>query len=110
MQFLPFVRLKVSLGLFLFFFFSHHAVQAGSATWNAAPSNDRWTTTGNWTPSTVPNSPADTATFDVSSVTKITVPSDVEVASIVFNPGASPFTIMTRRSLPERLFPSAVRA
>ena len=42
---------------------------------------------------TVPNGPADIATFGSSSVTDISPSADTEVNGIVFNPGASAFTI-----------------
>src|SRR5262249_4773685 len=47
----------------------------------------------NWTPITVPNGPDDVATFAVSNTTDITVGISTEVNSIVFNPGASAYTI-----------------
>jgi len=74
--------------------------QAGSATWSASPIDGVWTEPGNWMPATVPNSPTDIATFATSTITKVTVPIDVEVDSIIFNPGASAFTIMTRAVSP----------
>jgi fibronectin-binding autotransporter adhesin len=46
----------------------------------------------NWIPNTVPNGPDDIATFDVSNITAISA-SDIDVNSIVFNPGASAYTI-----------------
>ena len=45
--------------------FSIQVSQAGSATWNLNPASDLWSTASNWTPATVPNGPADTATFDI---------------------------------------------
>ena len=42
------------------------AVHAGSATWSANPINGNWNTAANWMPNTVPNGPADTATFATS--------------------------------------------
>jgi autotransporter-associated beta strand protein len=68
---------------------------AGSATWNLNPTDGVWNTATNWTPPTVPNGPADTATFGVSNTTDIENNStgDIEVNGIVFNAGASAFTI-----------------
>ena len=66
---------------------------AGSATWNLNPTNGDWNTAANWTPSTVPNGAADTATFDTTNKNVVALSSDVEVSSIVFNPGASSYTI-----------------
>ena len=70
-----------------------HAASAGSATWNLNPLTGDWNTAANWTPATVPNSSADTATFGVSNVIGISLSANTEVNSIVFNPGASAFTI-----------------
>ena len=67
---------------------------AGSATWNLNPINGDWDTAENWTPNTVPNSPSDVATFDVSNITAVTFTRfDLVTANVVFNPGASAFTI-----------------
>ena len=66
--------------------------QAGSATWNLNPATAEWNKAGNWTPTTVPNGPDDTATFDVSNLTSLTL-TQAEVASVVFNPGASAYHI-----------------
>ena len=66
---------------------------AGSATWKLNPGSDDWNTATNWTPETVPNGPADTATFNVSDTTEVSISAPTEVASIVFNAGGSPFTI-----------------
>lgn len=70
---------------------------AGSATWQLDPRNQDWSTAANWTPATVPNGPNDIATFDVSNVTGISISGGlgglIEVNSIVFNPGASAYTI-----------------
>ncbi|PYL71351.1 MAG: hypothetical protein DMF26_19480, partial [Verrucomicrobia bacterium] len=66
---------------------------AGSATWKAAPGTGDWNTATNWMPATVPNSPTDTATFATSSITGLSLSSLIQVNSIVFNAGASAFTI-----------------
>lgn len=66
---------------------------AGSATWTLNPSSGDWNTAANWTPATVPNGPADTATFDVSTTTAVSLTGGVQVDGIVFDAGASPFTI-----------------
>lgn len=44
---------------------------AGSATWNLNPATSDWNTPVNWTPASVPNGPADTATFAVSSTSPV---------------------------------------
>jgi autotransporter-associated beta strand protein len=41
----------------------------------------------------VPNGPADTATFDSSNTTNVSLSANTKVNGIVFNPGASAFTI-----------------
>ena len=66
---------------------------AGNATWKAAPGTGDWNTAANWMPATVPNSPTDTATFATSSITGLSLSSLIQVNSIVFNTGASAFTI-----------------
>ena len=66
---------------------------AGNATWKAAPGTGDWNTAANWMPATVPNSPTDTATFATSSITGLSLSSLIQVNSIVFNAGASAFTI-----------------
>jgi autotransporter-associated beta strand protein len=68
---------------------------AGSAIWDLNPGSGDWNTATNWTPATVPNGSADTATFDVSNTTVVTLSASAEVNGIVFNAGASAFTIAT---------------
>ena len=68
---------------------------AGSATWKASAANDEWFNVNNWVQRTIPNSPGDTATFASSNRTSIDIAFNVEVNGIVFNPGASAFTIAT---------------
>ena len=47
-----------------------------------------------WTPATIPDGPADIATFGVSNAPEVRVSNTpTEVSEIVFSPGASPFTI-----------------
>ena len=66
---------------------------ADSATWNLNPTSGDWNTATNWTPNTVPNGPADVATFAASNQTAISLSAITIVDSIVFNTGASAFTI-----------------
>jgi autotransporter-associated beta strand protein len=70
-----------------------NAVFAGSATWSTNPTTGDWNTAANWMPNTVPNGPADTATFASSQITKVSMSAGVEVDSIVFAPSADGFTI-----------------
>jgi len=69
------------------------AVYADSATWNLNPTNDHWNRAVNWTPATVPDDSNDVATFDLSNTTAISLSATTRVDSIVFNPGASAYTI-----------------
>ena len=69
---------------------------AGSATWLASPATGSWGTAANWTAGGPPNGPSDTATFDVSTITRISISRDTEVNGIVFDAGASAFTIGAR--------------
>src|SRR5690242_21029793 len=66
---------------------------AGSATWSTNPVSGDWNTAANWTPNTVPDGPTDIATFSTSNVTTISLSGAIEVAEIVFNSGASQFTM-----------------
>ena len=66
---------------------------AGSATWKSQPPTTPWNNTANWTPATVPNGPADTATFATSQRRTITPTEPTEINSIVFSPGGAIFTI-----------------
>jgi len=66
---------------------------AGSATWKANAANGEWFSANNWVQGTIPNAPVDTATFGSSNRRSIDIPFNVDVNGIVFNPGASAFTI-----------------
>src|SRR5947208_5481019 len=67
---------------------------AGSATWATNPTSGDWNTAANWRPNTVPNGTSDVATFGTSNVTDV-INSDmiVNLGSLVFNSGASQYTI-----------------
>src|SRR5215471_9700086 len=82
---------------------------AGSATWKASAANDEWFNVNNWVQGTIPNSPGDTATFASSNRTSIDIFAfDMELNGIVFNPGASAFTIATNLQVAPRLTISGV--
>jgi len=66
---------------------------AGSATWLASPANGDWNNAANWTAGGPPNGTSDTATFHVSTITDIFLSDDTDVDGIVFDAGASAFTI-----------------
>jgi autotransporter-associated beta strand protein len=68
---------------------------AGSATWKFDPTTDDWNTATNWNPETVPNDPADVATFGSSSTTALSISAPTHVDSVVFDPNASAFTLST---------------
>jgi len=67
--------------------------RAGSAAWKTTPAGGDWNTAGNWTAGGPPNGSADTATFASSNVTSVSDSLNTEVNGIVFNAGASAFTI-----------------
>ena len=75
------------------------AVYADSATWNANPVDNDWNNPANWTPNTVPNGPNDIATFGVSQTTGISLSTSVGLNGMVFNPGASVYTISLTGSI-----------
>lgn len=67
---------------------------AGSATWLANPSSGDSHTPSNWTPGGPPNDPADTATFDSSTVSNLLVSATTFVDGIIFNAGGgTPYAI-----------------
>jgi autotransporter-associated beta strand protein len=71
--------------------------QAGSATWDLNPGSGDWNTATNWTPATVPNGSADTATFARSNTTNAS--GGVTVNGITFTPAASAYTITASLTL-----------
>jgi len=78
---------------------------AGSATWSNSASSSDWNTAINWVPITVPNGPADIASFSSSAQTNVSLSTDTEVNAIMFDPGASAFTIShTSHSGPSTFF------
>jgi hypothetical protein len=62
---------------------------AGSAMWNQVPGNGDWNSAANWTPGSVPNGPADTATFNTSFRTGVSLSANTELNGVVFSPGSS---------------------
>src|SRR5436190_8009721 len=85
--------MKFSLSLLFIGLLPFSTLFAGSATWNVNPISNDWNTARNWTPRTVPNSPADTATFSTSNVSNPVIHSSVEINSIVFNGDFTQFTV-----------------
>jgi autotransporter-associated beta strand protein len=66
---------------------------AGSATWKTQPPGSIWNNASSWTPATIPDGPADTATFATSQRRSISPNAPTEVNSIVFSAGGAAFTI-----------------
>jgi autotransporter-associated beta strand protein len=64
--------------------------------WLPDPGSGDWNTGTNWSTSPLaPVNPSDTATFNTSATTSLTLSANVAVESITFNPRASSFTIDT---------------
>ena len=82
--------MKTKLLILISLAFALHAY-ADSATWDLNPTSSDWNTAANWTPQTVPNGPSDTATFDVSNITDLSVATDIELDAMIFQAGASPY-------------------
>src|SRR4030095_8167179 len=85
------LRAQLLSGAFLLL--GNAVAHAGSATWKTQPPSTTWNDAANWIPATVPNGPADTATFATSQRRTITPNEPTEVNSIVFSPGGALFTI-----------------
>ena len=69
---------------------------AGSAQWNLNPGSGDWNAAANWTPATVPNGSADTATFALSNTTNVSISASTEVNGIVFTAAATnPYVVAT---------------
>jgi autotransporter-associated beta strand protein len=82
---------------------------AGSATWNLDPTNGAdWNTATNWTPNTVPNAPADLATFSLSNHPTPTLSAPVALSEMIFTPGASAFTINFKRGRSLNLYGAGI--
>jgi autotransporter-associated beta strand protein len=75
------------------------SAEAASSAWNLDPASGDWNTATNWTPEGVPNGSGDTATFDVSNITGVSVSANTEVDGIVFNAGVSAFTVTASPTL-----------
>jgi autotransporter-associated beta strand protein len=69
-------------------------IYGSSAQWDLDPISGDWNTAENWTPMTVPNGSADTATFGLSNTTDVSISANTEINSIIFTPAATnPYTI-----------------
>jgi len=92
------------LAMVIGLFSSPSATLAGSATWDLNPDSGDWNTAANWTPATVPNGSADTATFGLSNITNVFISADTEVGEITFSPGATAYTITASLMAPKPTF------
>jgi len=89
-------RGSVLRGVVVLISFVATAAFAASATWKANPGSGTWNAAANWMPATIPNGAADTATFAFSNIRGVFFVADTEVNGIVFNAGASPFTLVNQ--------------
>ena len=71
------------------------AAYADSAQWNLNPASGDWNTASNWTPMTVPDGPADMATFALSNTTNVSISEDTEVNGIIFTSAATKLYTVT---------------
>jgi hypothetical protein len=75
-------------------------VFAVDAVWLLNPGSGDWNTGSNWSTSpTAPVNPGDTATFNTSGQTSLTLSGNATVESITFQPGASAFTISNNQNV-----------
>jgi autotransporter-associated beta strand protein len=93
-------RIRFCAMVLMLSFGALRAIYGGSATWNFNPTNGDWNNAANWTPATVPNGPADTATFATTRQNLITPTEPTEVNSIVFSSGATGFLIKSGAGAP----------
>ena len=79
----------------LILMFCVHATNGSSATWKRNPRSGDWNTKTNWRPAHAPNGASDTAFFDLSNITDLSISANTEVNGIVFDSNArfNPFTI-----------------
>jgi autotransporter-associated beta strand protein len=86
----------LSLGaLWLLIATSNLVLAAVDAVWLPNPGSDDWNTGTNWSTSSAPVNALDTATFNTSKQTTVTLSANATVESITFQPGANAFTIET---------------
>ena len=73
---------------------------ATSAQWDLDPISGAWNTDANWTPTEVPNGPADVATFGLSNTTDVSISANTEVNGITFTAAATnPYTVTASSGL-----------
>ena len=91
-----FNRLRFIVAAALLFLAAQRPSLAGSATWNQNPTSGDWNTAANWTPATVPNGSADTATFSLSNTTDVSISANTQVNGITFTPAATNHYTITK--------------
>jgi autotransporter-associated beta strand protein len=79
-----------------------------SATWSVAPLSDDWSAAQNWVPQTVPNTDTDTATFEQSTITNVTLSAFINVSALKFPPDSDAFTITSEPATVLSLFGTGV--
>ncbi len=84
---------RPAVAVLLLMILTPSATFAGSATWKTNPTSGDWNTAANWNPATVPNGSSDIASFSSSNRTDISLTASSVVDGLVFNAGASSFTI-----------------
>ena len=84
--------------VFLLALLSLRTGEAGSATWLTNPVSGDWNNGLNWSAGGPPNGTADTATFNSSTITSISFSAFTTVDGIIYNPGASVYTLTTSLS------------
>src|SRR6266566_3816161 len=65
------------------------------AVWQESPGSGDWNTAGHWECGIAPVKIGDTAAFNTSTITALSLSNDVTINSMTFNSGASAFTINT---------------
>jgi hypothetical protein len=74
--------------------------RARAGQWDLDPISGDWNTAANWTPTSVPNGPADAATFGLSNTTDVSISANTEVNGIIFTAAATnPYTITASPSV-----------
>ena len=63
------------------------SLYAGNATWSQNPTSGDWNTASNWTPGGPPNGPADTATFQSSAISNLSLSANTQLSGVTFGPG-----------------------
>jgi len=71
-----------------------------NAQWDLDPISGDWNTAANWTPTGIPNGPADIATFGLSHTTDVSISANTEVSGITFTSAATnPYLITVSSGL-----------